>query len=94
MTKNENCPNCESSRSEYQASYGYWECQDCGHAWGLDKDDPDYEEEEFDDCPECNGNGECDYGICHLCGGEGVVDRLPAESFYEVESIRHKNYES
>lgn len=48
----------------------------------------DYDFNEPENCPECNGEGERDYGTCHLCSGTGVVDRLPAESFYEVESIR------
>lgn len=51
--------------------------------------DPDYEEN-LEDCPECNGEGERDYGTCHRCGGTGLVDRLPGESFYDVESIRVK----
>ncbi|MBH8571961.1 hypothetical protein I8752_02715 [Nostocaceae cyanobacterium CENA369] len=45
-------------------------------------------EEDVEDCPECNGEGERDYGLCHSCGGTGIVDRSPGESFYEVESIR------
>lgn len=68
-----NCPKCDSSRIQFQESYGYWECADCGHVWALDKDDPDYSESMLDDatlrlyigmaldnatlCPQCDGGG-------------------------------------
>ncbi|MHC5614084.1 MAG: hypothetical protein ACYTXA_24595 [Nostoc sp.] len=43
-----NCPRCDSTRLQYQENYGYWDCEDCGHTWGFDEDDPDYDEEIVD----------------------------------------------
>ncbi|MEH2193427.1 MAG: hypothetical protein V7K98_12420 [Nostoc sp.] len=70
-----NCPRCDSTRLQHQEDYGYWECDDCGHAWALDADDPDYDESE-NDCPRCLGTGWV--GIhgadeCPVCGGCGYV---------------------
>lgn len=39
------CHRCDSTRLQYQENYGYWECDDCGHTWALDADDPDYEDD-------------------------------------------------
>lgn len=44
------CPRCDCTTLQYQENYGYWECLDCGHVWGVDEEDPDYEEE----CLECD----------------------------------------
>ncbi|MEH1940110.1 MAG: hypothetical protein V7L01_07825 [Nostoc sp.] len=41
-----NCPHCDSTRLQYQENYGYWECLDCGHVWGIDQHDPDYDEDD------------------------------------------------
>ncbi|MBD2519939.1 hypothetical protein H6G93_34360 [Nostoc sp. FACHB-973] len=51
-----NCPSCDSSRLQYQENYGYWECDDCGHVWGFDEEDPDYDEKPLD------------LGVCCGCG--------------------------
>ncbi|MBG1268269.1 hypothetical protein [Nostoc sp. WHI] len=57
---NQNCPKCESTRTNYQENYGYWECLDCGYVWADDGDDPDYEEESLDlgTCCGCGCTGE------------------------------------
>lgn len=75
MTKSENCPNCESSRIEYQANYGYWECQDCGQVWGLDKDDPDYDESMIDSqtLRYCIGAALDNATLCSKCDGGGLI---------------------
>lgn len=83
-SEGETCPNCESTRTGYNANYGYWECSKCNNVWGHDKDDPDYDEAEI--CPTCKGSGvngtegnialdavdECDIN-CPTCGGSGYV---------------------
>ncbi|MEH2200956.1 hypothetical protein [Nostoc sp.] len=76
---NLNCPNCDSKRTRYQPSQGYWECLDCGRLWGYDQDDPDYDEYP-DSCPECWGTGRIYAYVgdnypskCSLCDGTGSI---------------------
>lgn len=59
-TDTTNCPKCDSSRLQYEKNYGYWECQDCGHFWAIDADDPDYDEEplDFGNCCACDRTGQ------------------------------------
>lgn len=62
-----NCPNCESSRTNYVQNYGYWECKDCGHEWALDEDDPDYDD--LSDIP----SWVLDRELCSKCDGGGLI---------------------
>ncbi|MBE9050663.1 hypothetical protein IQ243_09595 [Nostocales cyanobacterium LEGE 11386] len=59
----EQCPRCNSSRTQYDEYFGFWECADCGHVWGEDEDDPDYDEEILD------------LGMCCGCGCTGETVR-------------------
>ncbi len=60
MTATNICPHCESSRINYVQTYGYWECDNCGNIWALDKDDPDYDARPLDlgKCCACNCTSE------------------------------------
>ncbi|WP_375443122.1 hypothetical protein, partial [uncultured Nostoc sp.] len=53
----------------------YGECLDCGHTWGFDEDDPDYDDIEL--CSKCHGKGLLAFGdvnySCTLCDGRGSV---------------------
>ncbi|WP_445629289.1 hypothetical protein [Nostoc sp. DSM 114167] len=67
------CPRCDCTTLQYQENYGYWECLDCGHVWGLDADDPDYDEIEL--CSKCHGKGVLTFDgadfSCTMCDGRG-----------------------
>ncbi|MBW4556396.1 MAG: hypothetical protein KME59_10730 [Trichormus sp. ATA11-4-KO1] len=56
----EQCPKCDSSRTQYDDYFGFWECDDCGYVWSEDEDDPDYDEESLDlgTCCSCGCTGE------------------------------------
>lgn len=52
------CPDCDSDNTTHNPEYGFRTCENCGHIWGRDEDDPDYD----DDLPAE------DYGPCCACG--------------------------
>ncbi|MEH2381118.1 MAG: hypothetical protein V7K27_19900 [Nostoc sp.] len=68
-----NCPRCDSTRLEYQENYGYWGCDDCGHAWALDADDPDYDEEQIEPLSPAELADYDDSVSCWDCHGTGRV---------------------
>jgi DNA-directed RNA polymerase subunit RPC12/RpoP len=45
------CIECHSPKIEFNQNYGFYKCLNCGHLWGYDQDDPDYEESLS--CPDC-----------------------------------------
>ena len=49
QSSDEVCPECGSEKIEFNATYGFYKCNNCQHCWGHDKDDPDYDELEKDD---------------------------------------------
>jgi DnaJ-class molecular chaperone len=74
----ENCPRCDCTTLQYQEILGYWECLDCGHTWGFDEDDPDYDESVS--CPDCWGTGliyayvnDSQPSKCTTCKGTGYM---------------------
>lgn len=38
------CTQCHSPKIEFNQDHGFYKCLNCGHLWGYDQDDPDYEE--------------------------------------------------
>lgn len=42
------CPQCGSQNITYDEDFGFYKCLvgGCGHFWGYDEDDPDYDEVE------------------------------------------------
>jgi hypothetical protein len=66
-----NCPRCDSTRLQHQGTYGYWECDDCGHVWALDADDPDYDETKIDNktLRWCLGAEADNATLCNCDGG-------------------------
>jgi rubredoxin len=44
MTNTVSCPNCHSTKTEFDQTYGFYKCLDCLHVWAEDKDDPDYDD--------------------------------------------------
>jgi rubredoxin len=42
--KDSYCPECGSQKIAYDEDFGFYRCSQCGHCWGYDEDDPDYDE--------------------------------------------------
>ncbi|MEH2061333.1 MAG: hypothetical protein V7K50_03525 [Nostoc sp.] len=48
-TKTPKCINCDSSQVRYNSTFGFYKCESCSTVWGMDDDDPDYDEEVEED---------------------------------------------
>lgn len=53
LIEGEQCPTCSGKHTLYDATFGFWKCEDCSTVWGKDIDDPDYEETDYERCPYC-----------------------------------------
>lgn len=42
------CPDCHYSDACFDEQFGTWHCLNCAAVWGLDGDDADHDEDDFD----------------------------------------------